>query len=84
MNRESTSLGDHYEAFIRSLISTGRYRTREDVIREALRCLEEQVRKATAIARLNEGMQDVLEGRTYLAKPAIRRIADEFGFDLGK
>ncbi len=38
----SYSIGDHYEAFIRTLLESGRYTSASEVMRDALRLLEEQ------------------------------------------
>ena len=47
----SISLGDHFEAFITSQISAGRYGNASEVIRASLRLLEEHEQKVEALRR---------------------------------
>ena len=49
MATTSITLGDHWEAFIRSEVSSGRYGTASEVIRDALRGLEEKKSKLDAL-----------------------------------
>ena len=52
----TVSLGPHYEEFIRQNIAGGRYNNASEVIRAALRRLEEDETRLAAIrAALNEG-----------------------------
>lgn len=37
----SYTLGEHYEAFVRGLVDSGRYNTASEVLRDALRLLED-------------------------------------------
>lgn len=45
----SISLGDHFEKFINSRIKSGHYGSASEVIRTALRMLEAEEKKASAI-----------------------------------
>ena len=45
----SIILGDHFDAFIRSEIASGRYASASEIIRSGLRLLEEEKRKMEAI-----------------------------------
>jgi antitoxin ParD1/3/4 len=80
----SITLGDHFEGFIASLIETGRFSSRSEVIRAALRSMEEQERKAETLAMMAQSMEDIREGRTHAAKPALRKIAEELGLKLDR
>jgi antitoxin ParD1/3/4 len=52
----SFSLGDHFAAFVESQVSTGRYDNASDVMRAALRLLEEREARISALrAALIEG-----------------------------
>lgn len=54
----SFSIGDHFSAFIATLVSQGRYSSASDVVRAALRLLEEQEAKLAALRNaLSEGEQ---------------------------
>jgi antitoxin ParD1/3/4 len=44
----SYSIGKHFEAFIESLIATGRYSTASEIIRDGLRMIEERERSREA------------------------------------
>lgn len=56
----SYTLGDHYEAFIRDLVKGGRYASASEVIRDALRLMEE--REATREAELEALRLEIAEG----------------------
>jgi len=52
----SISLGDHFEEFIQQEISTGRYSSASEVVRTALRLLEDEKQKMKALRQaLEEG-----------------------------
>jgi antitoxin ParD1/3/4 len=57
MNRNTSfSLGDHFSTFIEGQVAQGRYGSASDVVRAALRLLEEQEAKLAALrAALVEG-----------------------------
>jgi antitoxin ParD1/3/4 len=50
MNRNtSISIGEHFDDFIQSKISTGRYKNASEVVRAGLRLLEEEENKVIAL-----------------------------------
>lgn len=52
----SISLGDHFEDFIQQEIATGRYNSASEVVRTALRLLEDENQKMKALKfALEEG-----------------------------
>ncbi|MDZ7769215.1 MAG: type II toxin-antitoxin system ParD family antitoxin [Woeseiaceae bacterium] len=56
MATTSLSLGGHWEEFIRQEIKSGRYATASEVVRDALRELEDRGRRLEALrAHLAEG-----------------------------
>jgi antitoxin ParD1/3/4 len=58
----SYTLGEHFEEFIRRQVQGGRYQTASEVIRDALRLLEEEERaRETALESLRA---EVRRGRT--------------------
>ena len=53
----SISLGDHFEDFIQSTVSKGRYSNASEVVRAGLRLLEEEESKIIALKKaISEGM----------------------------
>ena len=54
------SIGAHYEAFIQSLIKSGRYASAEDVMRDSLRLLEQ--REQTLVAQIASLQSDIADG----------------------
>ena len=59
MNRNTSVLiGDYFEHFIQSRISTGRYKNASEVVRAGLRLLEEEENKVIALrAAIQEGIE---------------------------
>lgn len=60
----SYAIGEHFETFIRDQLETGRYSSASEVVRDALRLLEEreQVRRIhleELRAKVKEGMESV-------------------------
>lgn len=49
MATTSLSLGEHWEVFIRNEVESGRYGSASEVVRDALRHLEEQKSKLDAL-----------------------------------
>jgi antitoxin ParD1/3/4 len=54
----SISIGDYFDSFIKSRISTGRYKNASEVVRAGLRLLEEEENKIMA---LREAIQEGIE-----------------------
>jgi antitoxin ParD1/3/4 len=56
MATTSLSLGEHWEVFIKNEVASGHYGTASEVVRDALRNLEEKKSKLAALrAHLSEG-----------------------------
>lgn len=63
MATTSLSLGKHWEVFIRNEIASGRYGSASEVVRDALRTLEERKCKLEVLrAHLAEGAQQAKAG----------------------
>ncbi len=69
MATTSLSLGKHWEIFIKNEISSGRYGSASEVVRDALRTLEERKSKLEAL-------------RGHLAQGAIQARTGEFVNDF--
>jgi antitoxin ParD1/3/4 len=63
MANTSLSLGDHWEVFIRNEVSSGRYGSASEVVRDALRTLEEHKAKLKALREhLGQGASQAASG----------------------
>ena len=63
MATTSLSLGEHWEVFIRNEVVSGRYGTASEVVRDALRHMEERNSRMAALrAHLSEGEAQALQG----------------------
>ena len=63
MATTSLSLSPHWEAFIRSEVASGRYASASDVVRSALREMEDKGRRLDALrAHLGEGADQAAQG----------------------
>ncbi len=60
----SYSLGGHFEAFVQAQLGTGRYGNASEVLRDALRLMEERERRLAALdLAVTRGFDDVKSGR---------------------
>lgn len=65
MATTSLSLGEHWEVFIKNLVSSGKYGSASEVIRDALRHMEEQQSKLETLrAALLKGEQSGISDKT--------------------
>lgn len=63
MATTSLSLGEHWEVFIKNEISSGRYGSASEVVRDALRSMEERKSKLEALrAHLSKGASEAQGG----------------------
>ena len=63
MATTSLSLGEHWEVFIKKEVASGRYGSASEVIRDALRHMEERNSKLAALrAHLAEGEEQARKG----------------------
>lgn len=54
----SISLGNHFESFIESIVSKGRFRNASEVVRAGLRLLEEEENRITLLRiAIREGIE---------------------------
>jgi len=61
MKNTSISLGDYFDQFVSSQVSTGRYKNVSEVIRAGLRMLENEESKAIALRNaIQEGLNSPL------------------------
>lgn len=81
MATTSLSLGEHWEVFIRNEVASGRYGSASEVVRDALRGMEERKTKLEALrAHLDEGTHQARRGEfveAYSIKSLISDLDDE-------
>lgn len=64
----SYTLGMHFETFIQGQLASGRYNNASEVVRDALRLMEERERRLIALdASIARGLADVEAGRVHEA-----------------
>ena len=78
MKTTSVALGPHFEDFIQASIMSGRYNNASEVIRSALRLLEEQEQKILALRAavedgLNSGIVDDFGLQQFLQQMKERK-----------
>lgn len=77
MASTSLTLGEHWEIFIKNEIASGRYGSASEVVRDALRTLEERKAKLSALrAHLGEGAAQAQAGE-YVDQP-LEDMLSEF------
>ena len=76
----SYSLGRHYEVFVRTQLASGRYNNASEVVRDALRLLEEHERRLAALdAAVERGLADARSGRVAPAEAAFDELEARYG-----
>ncbi len=77
MATTSLSLGEHWEVFIKNEISSGRYGSASEVVRDALRTMEERKSKLEALRiHLAEGAMEAQSG-TFVEDYSIQKLIDD-------
>jgi antitoxin ParD1/3/4 len=75
----SADLGQRLEGFVASLVETGRYNSKSEVLREGVRLIEEREARLAALdASIARGLADVEAGRTKPAEEVFDRLAAKY------
>lgn len=83
MATTSLSLGEHWEVFIRNEVASGRYGSASEVVREALRGMEERKARLEALrAHLEPGAQQARRGE-FVTDYSFESLIAELDEDAG-
>jgi antitoxin ParD1/3/4 len=75
----SYTLGKHFEAFVQAQLASGRYNNASEVLRDALRLMEDRERRLAALdAAIDRGMADLKEGRVHDAGGVFAELKDRY------
>ena len=81
MANTSLTLGEHWETFIKNEIASGRYASASEVVRDALRGLEERKSKLDALrVHLRQGAEQAKRGEfveNYSIDDVISELDDK-------
>ena len=75
----SVDLGEQLESFVTSLVESGRYNSRSEVIREGVRLIQEREAKLAALeAAIARGVADADSGRVKPAGEVFDRLQAKY------
>jgi antitoxin ParD1/3/4 len=80
----SADLGNQLESYIASLVATGRYNSKSEVLREGVRLIQDrEARLAVLDAAIARGLADAEAGRTADAAEAFDRLEAKYRAQAG-
>lgn len=75
----SADLGTHLEGVVSELVSTGRYNSKSEVLREGVRLVQEREQRLAALdAALAKGIADADAGRVKPAEEVFARLEAKY------
>lgn len=76
---DSTDLGPQLEHFVNELVTTGRYHSKSEVLREGVRLVQEREARLAALdAAIARGIADVEAGRMTAADDVFDRLEGKY------
>ncbi len=71
----SYTLGQHFEAFVQGQLASGRYNNASEVLRDALRLMEERERRMAMLdSAITRGVADAKAGRVHPAEKVLNEL----------
>ena len=75
----SADLGQQLETFVSNLVSTGRYNSKSEVLREGVRLIQDRETRLAALdASITRGLTDADAGRTAAADTVFDRLEAKY------
>ena len=75
----SYTLGEHFEGFVRKQLATGRYNNASEVLRDALRLMEDRERRLAALdAAIEHGIAAADAGQVHDADAVFDELEDRY------
>lgn len=75
----SADLGQQLEAFVSTLVATGRYNSKSEVLREGVRLVQDRETRLAALdASIARGLADASDGRTSPAAQVFDRLEAKY------
>jgi antitoxin ParD1/3/4 len=75
----SYSLGTHFETFVQDQLASGRYQNASEVLRDALRLMEDRERRIKSLdTAIERGLADIEAGRVRSAEDVFDRLEAKY------
>ena len=75
----SADLGNNLETYVTKLVSSGRYNSKSEVLREGVRLLQEREMRLLALDQaIERGLEDIRAGRTIPAQQVFDRLEAKY------
>jgi antitoxin ParD1/3/4 len=75
----SYTLGRHFEGFVQAQLASGRYNNASEVVRDALRLMEDRERRLAALdAAIDGGSANIEAGRVHPAEEVFDRLEAKY------
>ncbi len=79
------TLGRHFEAFVQAQLASGRYNNASEVLRSALRLMEERERQLAALdTAIKRGIADINTNRVHNAECMFDELDNRYGTEAPK